>query len=377
MKKFLSMFLVFSISLFFISCSSTKKQTDAFGLALAGNEITEDTYFSYFDLPEDWEKYEKQNKFKLYDDFVFEGKEEYEDDDGNSYWLNHYSCKSGNVPIIAAFGFSKIIAQEFALQNLDSNITDICYTSYPVFHTDHRTSYYYDLLFDKSTVYKEYETDTENIYAVSDEREWDVVLNNSGLNDIPKSQKLETETIGYDALVFFVNKENPINSLTQEQIRDIYSGNIKNWNEISNFSKKIDAYTRGECTQNRIYFDNVVMKDLESKKMNYMKLSTPYAFEGLQFDEYPIEYSNNLGSIGYGYKSLVKSYYGDSVKIINIDSIKPSEANIQENKYPYSIEIVATIKSGKKGKLGQQVIDWFLSDVGKLSLRQRNIIPVK
>ena len=108
-----------------------------------------------------------------------------------------------------------------------------------------------------------------------------------------------------------------------------------------------------------------------------MKLSTPYAFEGLQFDEYPIEYSNNLGSIGYGYKSLVKSYYGDSVKIINIDSIKPSEANIQENKYPYSIEIVATIKSGKKGKLGQQVIDWFLSDVGKLSLRQRNIIPVR
>ena len=41
--------------------------------------------------------------------------------------------------------------------------------------------------------------------------------------------ELEIVPIVKEAFVFFVNKENPVDNLTLEQVQDIYSGKIKNW----------------------------------------------------------------------------------------------------------------------------------------------------
>ena len=44
--------------------------------------------------------------------------------------------------------------------------------------------------------------------------------------------KLEQKAIGRDALVFIVNEENPVQSLTQQQLRDIYAGRITSWKDV-------------------------------------------------------------------------------------------------------------------------------------------------
>jgi len=375
MKKILSILIILCLILNFTSCSYEQKATDVFGLGMKSDVNGE--YYNYFELPKNWQKYESKENYKLSDQFVFEKEEEYEDNEENSFIMKTYSCGLGTVPVIDACGTAKIIAQEFALQNLDSNICDLCYQEYPIFYSKDMTTYYYDSLFEEKTITKELYKDDKSIYSVYQQKETDVVINNSGINDIPKLDNIESETIGYDALVFFTSKENPIDSLTQKQIRDIYSGNIVNWKEISSYDMKIDAYTRGECTQNRTYFDNVVMKDITSKKFNYTKTLHQYIFEDFETNEYPAEFSNEQGSIGYGYKSLVESFYGSNVKILNVDSIEPSETNIQQNKYPYTIEITASTRVGKSGELGRQVVHWFLSENGKNSLSQRNLIPIK
>ena len=52
--------------------------------------------------------------------------------------------------------------------------------------------------------------------------------------------------IGYDAFVFFVHKNNPIDNLTTEQVQGIYSGEITNWSEVGGKNEKIAAYQRNE-----------------------------------------------------------------------------------------------------------------------------------
>ena len=52
--------------------------------------------------------------------------------------------------------------------------------------------------------------------------------------------------IGTDAFVFFVHKDNPIDSLTSEQIRNIYSGEITNWKEVGGKNEEIAAFQRNE-----------------------------------------------------------------------------------------------------------------------------------
>ena len=47
-----------------------------------------------------------------------------------------------------------------------------------------------------------------------------------------QNTEFEYTEIGKEGFIFFVNKDNPITSLTSEQIKGIYSGKITNWKEV-------------------------------------------------------------------------------------------------------------------------------------------------
>lgn len=57
---------------------------------------------------------------------------------------------------------------------------------------------------------------------------------------------LKLTPIGREAFVFFVNKRNPVDSLTVEQIKDIYSGTVTNWKEVGGKKASIRAFQREE-----------------------------------------------------------------------------------------------------------------------------------
>ena len=50
--------------------------------------------------------------------------------------------------------------------------------------------------------------------------------------------------IGKEAFVFFVSEDNPVDGLTSEQIRNIYSGNITNWKKLGGRNLPILAFQR-------------------------------------------------------------------------------------------------------------------------------------
>ena len=54
--------------------------------------------------------------------------------------------------------------------------------------------------------------------------------------------ELEFVPLGYDAFVFFVNESNPVESLTCEQIRDIYAGEIHRWDQVG--GKRVRQFFR-------------------------------------------------------------------------------------------------------------------------------------
>ena len=58
--------------------------------------------------------------------------------------------------------------------------------------------------------------------------------------------ELELIPIGCEAFVFLVNKNNPVDGLTSEQVRKIYSGEITRWSEVGGNSSLIDALQRNE-----------------------------------------------------------------------------------------------------------------------------------
>ena len=71
---------------------------------------------------------------------------------------------------------------------------------------------------------------------------------------------LDQKALGRDALVFIVNEENPVQSLTQQQLRDIYAGKITNWKEVGGADAEIVAFQRREDSGSQTLFQKLLIQ---------------------------------------------------------------------------------------------------------------------
>ena len=75
------------------------------------------------------------------------------------------------------------------------------------------------------------------VYASLINKEKDLIFVSEPSDDILKQAEqanveFDMTGIGRDGFVFMVNKDNPVNSLTIEQIQKIYTGEITNWSQF-------------------------------------------------------------------------------------------------------------------------------------------------
>lgn len=180
--------------------------------------------------------------------------------------------------------------------------------------------------------------------------------------------------ICYDAFVFITHKDNPVNSLTVEQIRDIYSGKITNWKQVGGNDEKIVSYQREKNSGSQTAMENLVMKGAPMLSPKTIKV-----IEGMgQLVDAVAEYKNAEYSIGYTYKYYVDNLYkNDKIKTIAIDSVEPTDENIRSGKYPFSTNYYAVFRKGEEKKTGGKFTDWILSPEGQKCVKQAGYIPMK
>ena len=75
--------------------------------------------------------------------------------------------------------------------------------------------------------------------------------------------QLEQKPIGRDALVFIVNENNPVKSLTRQQLKDIYAGKITNWKEVGGEDLAIVPFQRGEDSGSQTLFRKLLIQGSE------------------------------------------------------------------------------------------------------------------
>jgi len=177
--------------------------------------------------------------------------------------------------------------------------------------------------------------------------------------------ELEVTKVVNEGFVFFVNKDNEIDSLTFDQIKQIYTGEITNWKELGGKDAEIIAYQRPENSGSQTGLYSLVMKGTP------VKIPTPKESVNLSMAgiiEYVSSYENGLDSIGYGYYYYANEmYYNDNIKYLGINGVKPTYETIKDESYPiltaYYIvtrknetnENVLKLKEDMLSKRGQEV----------------------
>jgi phosphate transport system substrate-binding protein len=143
--------------------------------------------------------------------------------------------------------------------------------------------------------------------------------------------ELEVTKVVNEGFVFFLNKYNPVNSLTLEQIQGIYSGEITNWKEVGGTDQEIIAYQRPTNSGSQTGMLSLVMKD---KKIAEAPKET---IADSMFDIIDVvsNYENGANSIGYSYYYYANTMYlSDDIKLLSVNGVEPNNETIGSGEYP-------------------------------------------
>ncbi len=176
--------------------------------------------------------------------------------------------------------------------------------------------------------------------------------------------------LGWEAFVFFVHKDNPVTSLTAEQIRKIYSGEITNWSEVGGNDEEIVPFQRNEGSGSqsmmlRFMGDVPLLEpDMETTSGGMVVMVTQVA-----------TYKNQTSSIGYSFRYYIEGIVQHpDIKMIAVNGVAPSAANIQNTIYPIIAPVYAVSYEGNENPNVDALINWMLSDEGQYIIEESGYV---
>lgn len=181
----------------------------------------------------------------------------------------------------------------------------------------------------------------------------------------------EYTQIGTEAFVFFVHKDNPVESLTAEQIKGIYSGRITNWSEVGGNDEEIVAFQRnkGSGSQSMLirFMGDTPIMEPETREIKGMG----------GIIERVADYQSKSGSIGFSFRYYVEGIIKNpDIKMIAVDGIAPTVENVRNKSYPIVTPVYAVTYENNPNPNVKVLIDWILSDEGQYIIEQTGYVGV-
>jgi phosphate transport system substrate-binding protein len=188
----------------------------------------------------------------------------------------------------------------------------------------------------------------------------DIGTSSKQLKDDEK-EGLQEFVIGTDGIVIALNNENNITDLSTEQLKDIFSGKITNWEEVGGADAPIHVIVRESGSGTLSSFQSLVMEKTNIIKDAIVQSSTEAVKQAVKQDPYAI-----------GFVSF--SHMSSDVKAIEINGITPSETTIADGSYPLQVPFLFLTKGTPTG-VTKDFIDWVFSPEGQAIIRDEKVVP--
>ena len=184
---------------------------------------------------------------------------------------------------------------------------------------------------------------------------------------------LDQKAIGRDALVFIVNEENPVQSLSQQQLRDIYAGKITNWKDVGGADLPIVAFQRREDSGSQTLFQKLLIQGGEL--MDAPTELAPTEMGGLV--DSIAEYNNTANAIGFSvYYYIDQMYSQPGLRLLSVDGVMPSNDTLADGSYPLCNDFYAVIRPDAAADSPErQLYDWLDTEAGQACIKKAGYVP--
>jgi len=185
-----------------------------------------------------------------------------------------------------------------------------------------------------------------------------------------KSVKLDIRPIALDAFVFLAHVDNPVDSLTREQIRDIYTGKITSWFKLGG-TGTIHAYQRNRNSGSQELMDELVMRGarmIDAPDMILESMVGP--INAIRDDPQGIGYSV------FFYATFMLP--DENVKLLGIDGVVPTSDTIASREYSLVTEVYAIVRGNMPiNSTAVKLRDWLLTEEGQTAVEESGYVPIK
>lgn len=183
------------------------------------------------------------------------------------------------------------------------------------------------------------------------------------------------EIVGLDGIAVVVNPKNPVKNLTMDQLRDIFMGNVKNWNELGGENKTIVILSREVNSGTHMFFKEHVLRRGAAKGPEEF---SPGALLMPSSQAIADEVGQNENAIGY----YGMGYISPAQKVIAVAKdpaspfIEPTIENVRSKAYPISRPLYL-YTNGKPEGVVKDFIDFVYSPEGQRLVKETDFVPIK
>jgi phosphate transport system substrate-binding protein len=184
-------------------------------------------------------------------------------------------------------------------------------------------------------------------------REYNTGSDPAGLKMIP---------VARDAVAVVVNPANKVRSLTQAQVKAIFTGQITNWKQVGGPNKAIVLVGRTGSSGTYAFFKESFLDNKRQSSRTKSYVSNGMVRSAVARSPYAI-----------GYVSI--AFINRSVRGVSIDGVAPTKANAVAGKYKHARSLFL-ISKGEPTGLAAQFVTYVLSSAGQ-AVAAREYIAVK
>ena len=173
--------------------------------------------------------------------------------------------------------------------------------------------------------------------------------------------------VAVDGLAVYVHESNPVSELTLQQIKAIYTGQIKNWKEVGGRDDRILLYSRENNSGTYAYFKEHVLENGDFHPTAQTLPGTAAVINALAKDRR-----------GIGYGGIA---YGKGIKHLKVKrdasspAVEPTMENVLTSKYPISRFLYWYFAGAPTGDLKALSL-WVLSKEGQTVVEKVGYYPL-
>jgi phosphate transport system substrate-binding protein len=178
--------------------------------------------------------------------------------------------------------------------------------------------------------------------------------------------------VAYDGVAVIVNKNNPVDRLTIEDLHNIFTGKTANWKEFGGKDLPIVTLSREVSSGTHMYFkEEVIQLGQKNSKEEFSKETLLLTSSQAIVEEV----AGNEAGIGY----LGMGYLSDRTKALWIGKGKdfhpPDVENVLKKTYPLSRPLYVYTNGEPQG-LVKVFVDFTLSPTGQKQFTETGFVPV-